>query len=232
PRMSAAAVEGRLQDVRADLSRGIRLTAAVLVPATVLFIVLGRYLTTMLFAHGNTSVGDARYIGWTLAAFAVSLLPFSVFQLQLRAFYALHDTRTPAMVNITVNVVNVAAAVALYLALPAHYRVIGLAAGYSLSYFAGGWLFARRLHARLQGLEGSRTIRTLVRLTLASVLAAIPAGVAGWLVAAVAGSGWVAAMAALAAGMLAGLPIFLRLTHVFDVPEVLAVIGLLLRPAL
>jgi len=108
PRMSRAAADGRLEDMREQLNRGLRLTAALLIPAAVAYIVLGRVLSTVVFGHLRTSVEQAQFIGVLLAVFAIGLVPFSAYQLQLRAFYALQDTRTPTLINLGVNVTLVA----------------------------------------------------------------------------------------------------------------------------
>ncbi len=168
PRMSRSAVEGRLDEVRSDLSSGLRLTGVVLIPAALGFVVLGPALATLVFAHGQVSQAGAEQIGAVLAAFAVGLVPFSAFQLQLRAFYAMRDTRTPALVNIVVTAVNIAADIALYLALPPRDRVTGLALGFAASYVAGLALSSLVLRRRLGGLDGARVLRTTVRLLVAA----------------------------------------------------------------
>jgi hypothetical protein len=100
PRMSSAAADGRTADLRASLERGLRLTVSVLVPAAVAFVVLGREMATVVFARVNISVEQAQFIGLLLAVFAVGLVPFSAYQLQLRSFYAMADTRTPTLINL------------------------------------------------------------------------------------------------------------------------------------
>ena len=54
----------------------------------------------MIFA---LTAGGALMVAAALAGFAVSLVPFSLFQLLTRTSYAFADTRTPALVNVAVN---------------------------------------------------------------------------------------------------------------------------------
>ncbi|MFL6138964.1 MAG: murein biosynthesis integral membrane protein MurJ [Frankiaceae bacterium] len=169
PRMSRHAVDARLDLVTTELSRGLRLAAVVLVPATFAYLALNQPIMRLLFGHFRITADDTTIMGWTLAAFALGMLPFSGFQLQLRAFYALRDTRTPALVNIAVNAVNLVVAGALFVALPARWIVPGLAVGYAVSYAAGLALFSRLLHRRLGSVDGHRVVRTLVRLTIAGL---------------------------------------------------------------
>jgi putative peptidoglycan lipid II flippase len=175
PRMSGHAAAGRFDDVRTDLSTGLRTSGVAVVPAAALLIALAPQITTVVFRclpHTRVSAADARYIGWVLVAFAVGLVPFAMFQLLLRAFYALHDTRTPALINVVATAVNVLADVALYLLLPPGSRVVGLALGFAGSYWVALVLTARSLGRRLRGLDGRRVTQTYVRVTVASAVAA------------------------------------------------------------
>ncbi|MCU1678401.1 MAG: integral rane protein MviN [Frankiales bacterium] len=178
PQMSRHAADGRTADVARDLARGTRLAAVVLVPAALLLAALNAPIAQLLFGHRN-SAHDAGTIGVTLAFFAIGLVPFSAFQLQLRAFYSLADTRTPALINIVVNVVNVAADLALYAVLPPQHRLYGLAAGYALSYVAGWVVATRLLRGRLGRLGTAATLRTIIRLAIAGIAGAG----AAWLIA-------------------------------------------------
>ncbi len=177
PRMSRAAADGRHGDLRESLARGLRLTVSVLVPAAVAFVVLGRELATVVFARGQISVEDARFIGVLLAVFAVGLVPFSTYQLQLRAFYAMQDTRTPTLINLGVNATLVVTDITLYVLLPDDYKVIGLAAGHAASFVAGLALCSSVLSRRIGRLEGGgAVVRTAVRCLLAVLLPALLAG--------------------------------------------------------
>jgi putative peptidoglycan lipid II flippase len=174
PRMSAHAVAGRLPQLRADLDRGLRLSLIALLPAAVIFIVLGQDITVVLFAHGATELGQAERVGRVLAVFAVGLLPFSIYQLQARAFYALRDTRTPALVQCAVCAVLIGVDVLLAAVLPTHLRVFGLAAGHACAYLVGVVISAialsRRLGPRGQ-VDAVRALPLLVRLAPAALAA-------------------------------------------------------------
>jgi putative peptidoglycan lipid II flippase len=182
PRMSRAAAEDRLPDLRDALNRGLRLTASVLVPAALGFIVLGRVLATVVYGHLHTTTDEARFIGTLLAVFALGLVPFSTYQLQLRAFYAMHDTRTPTLINLGVNATLIAVDVPLYLALPDDLKVVGLAAGHACSFAVGLLVCSRVLSRRLGGLAGDLVVRTAVRCLAAAL---VPAALAAAVVSAV-----------------------------------------------
>ena len=229
PRMSRAAADGRTEDLRAALNRGLRLTVAVLVPAAMGFLVLGRELATLVFARGEVSVDEARYIGLLLGVFALGLVPFSTYQLQLRAFYAMQDTRTPTLINLGVNATLVAVGVLLYALLPQDLKVAGLAAGHATSFLGGLVLCSVVLSRRIGGLDGTVVVRTAVRCLVASVVPAlaaygVAAGVTSWI-----GRGPLGAAIALVLGgaVLGGG--YVLLTRRMRVPEVAEVAGPVLR---
>ncbi|MCU1673374.1 MAG: integral rane protein MviN [Frankiales bacterium] len=200
PRMSRAAADDRLDDLREQLNRGLRLTVSVLVPAAVAYLVLGRVLATVVFGHLRTSNDQAQFIGLLLAVFAFGLVPFSAYQLQLRAFYALQDTRTPTLINLGVNATLVVVGVSLYAALPDRYKVLGLAAGHACSFVAGLTICSRVLSRRVGGLDGGLVVRTGVRCLVAAVLPGLVAAAVVALVLALLGDGQLGSLVALLLG--------------------------------
>lgn len=200
PAMSRSAADGQLGELRARLDGGLRTTIAVLVPAAAGFIVLGRALATTVFGHGRTSTEDARFIGTLLAVFACGLVAFSAYQLQLRAFYALQDTRTPALVNLTVNAVTIVVDVLLYVTLPDRFQVLGLAAGQASAYLVGVVVCSRVLARRVPRDRDGHVLRTTARCLVAVSGPALAALLVAWLAGEALGAGTTGSAVALVAG--------------------------------
>jgi len=175
PRMSRAVQDGRIGDVRGDVSRGIRLVSTAMVPATVAMLLLGPRLGQLLVSYGQTSNSTGRLVGQVLQAFTVGVIGYAIYYVLLRGFYSLEDTKTPALVNIFLNLVNVGVGYALYQVLPPEQAVSGLALGYAVAYTATAVVLWALLRRRLDGLDTYLTVRTLVRLILAGVVCAGPA---------------------------------------------------------
>ncbi|HTW01496.1 MAG TPA: murein biosynthesis integral membrane protein MurJ [Streptosporangiaceae bacterium] len=172
PRMSAHAA-GRQPDlVRADFSAGLRLASVIVVPSSLVLAVLGPSLAEVLLAHGATSLASARYMGDVFAALCLGLTPYTMFQLQLRVFYALHDSRTPALIGLITMIVNVGANYAALALLPPGYIVAGMGLGFGLGNLAGAALAWRLLGRRLDGLGGRTIGPSLLRMHAAAVPAA------------------------------------------------------------
>jgi len=171
-RMSRAAQAGDLGELRADVSRGLRLTAVATVPATVGALVLGFAATATLYP-ANSEAGT-RGIAMVMMAMMFGLVPFGVYYLLQRVFYAFEDAKTPFRMQIVVTVVATIANL-MSLLLPLRWIAVGVGAGQALSNLAGmvvGLVLARR---RLGGLVLDEVTRTYVRIGVASVLAAAAA---------------------------------------------------------
>lgn len=220
PRMSRAVAQGRIADVRADLSRGLRVSGVVVVPAAFLFLALGPRISVLLFAHGAADAASAQPLGHMLQAFALGLIPFSAQYLLLRGFYAFEDTRTPFFLAVWIAGVNIALATACHLLLPDRWSVTGMAGGYAVSYLAGLALTARVLRRRTGGpLDGGALRRTYTRLLGAASLAAGAGWAADRACATWLGAGTLADAAALTSGILALGLVYLALVRVAGVEE-------------
>ena len=173
PRMSANAADGRYDLVRSDFSGGVRLSSVIVAPAALVLAVLGPSLGVMLLSYGNTNVASARYTGLVFAIFSLGLMPYMLFQLLLRVFYALHDSKTPALIGVATMITNVAANLLAFAIFPKSQVVAALGAGFGLSNLVGTAIAWRVLSKRLGGMGGREIGRSLVRMHIAALPAAI-----------------------------------------------------------
>jgi putative peptidoglycan lipid II flippase len=174
PRMSAAAAAQRHDELVAHLSLGTRLAAVVLIPATVLYAVLGQPLAISLFNWGNYDQAAAIDTGWVIAVAGLGLVPFAISQLQLFGFYAMRDTKTPALINMPVVALRVGIDVLLFVVLPATLVAAGLMAGNGISFVAAAAIGYGLLRRRLGPLGLRQVFATLIRLGMAGLVAAVP----------------------------------------------------------
>ncbi|MEC7057406.1 murein biosynthesis integral membrane protein MurJ [Streptomyces violaceochromogenes] len=220
PRMSRAAAEGRVPDLRADLSRALRVTGVVIVPTGFLFLALGPQISALLFAHGAADSATARPLGQMLQAFGIGLIPFSAQYLLLRGFYAFEDTRTPFFMATWIAAVNVALVSGCHLVLPTRWAVTGMAGAYTVSYLAGLAVTAWRLRRKLGGrLDDGEVRRTYTKLLGAAALAAGLGWYAARACAASLGAGTWPTAVSLAAGTAAMAAAYLALGRLMRVGE-------------
>jgi putative peptidoglycan lipid II flippase len=177
PAMSGRWADGDIEGFRRLLSQGIRATAAIVIPAALGYLVLARPIVRLLLEHGVAGPESGDLVADVLVAFAVGLFPFSAFQLLLRAYYSMQDSRTPALVNFVAVTINVAANLALFFALDL--GVQGLALGHAASYVFGSVALTWVIRRRLGGIDGGRLLASVGRITLVGGATAAVA----WLVA-------------------------------------------------
>jgi putative peptidoglycan lipid II flippase len=174
PRMATAAAEHRYADVAAHLSLGTRLSAVILIPATAAYVILGRQLAVTLFKWGEYTQQQAVDTGWVIAAAGLGLVPFAISQLQIFAFYALPDTKTPALLNVPVAAVRIAIDLVLWAVLSATSLVAGLMIGNTISFVLACWVGYWLLRKRIGRLGLTKVLGTLSRLAVAALIAAVP----------------------------------------------------------
>ena len=174
PRMSRAAHELDYRDLARDLSAGMRFASALIVPSAVALIVLGTQAGVLLFNYGQTSTESARITGALASVFALGLLPFTLYYVILRGWYALEQTRTAFWVTVVLNVLNLAIAVPLFEFYfsrnPGPTALALLALGYVLAYWITlvvAWVVISK---KLGGLNTYLTVRSLVRMSLAGLV--------------------------------------------------------------
>ena len=145
PSASRHAAAGDTAGVAAETTRAIRLATTFLVPASVGFLLLSDPITRVIFGHGS-GADDYHFVAWTLSAFAVGLIPYTLQYLYLRAFYALDNTRTPFLLQIAISGANALLAVVFVVAWSNPTTVAPwLALAYSVAYLIGAIVTHRAL---------------------------------------------------------------------------------------
>ncbi len=245
PKMSHAAAAEDWAAVKGYLSDGTRLTGIALIPISTAFWLLAVPLTLLFFSAGNFSPEGARYTGLTLAAASIGLLPYAVTLLQLRVFFAAKDSRTPTLIMVGIVAVRVLLSLAC-LTLSPRYIVIGLAVVNSVAFIVGAIIGDVVLRRRFGNLGSKNTLRQLVRMGVASVIAvAVTVPVYLWLTTRLTGtSAWDLAgftgvpligaskgviVVVLGVSSLVGLVVYLIEAYALRVPEVQRLFGALGR---
>ncbi len=168
PRMSQAAAAARLNEVATDVSEGMRLIGALIIPCVAFLGIFGPLIGTLFFSVGANRGAAATYTGLVVSAFAVGLLPFSLFYMLLRGWYAVENTRTPFIVMVIYNVIAMPLTIVMFLLAPDAYKVVSLALAYGIAYWITLVVTWTLLQRRLGSLDSKHTVATLVRITVAA----------------------------------------------------------------
>jgi putative peptidoglycan lipid II flippase len=131
---------------------------------------------------GETGRSGASLIAAALVTLSIGLFPYGAFLLLARAFYALGDSRTPALAALGTSVVGVAVMLVGAIACDGTARIAVLGVGHTTTYVVGtlwlGTLLTRRIG------------QSIVPLGVARIAAiATIAGAAAWVVASAIGQG-------------------------------------------
>ncbi|MFI7289433.1 murein biosynthesis integral membrane protein MurJ [Streptomyces anulatus] len=224
PRMSRAAADGDLAGVRRDVAYALRTSAAVVVPAATVLLVLAPWVIGSVFGYGRATDADVTVMAGMMAAFAPGLIAFSGQYVLSRGFYAMSDTRTPFLLNLVIAAVQAGLSAAAYLLLPARWAVTGMAGASTVAFFAGfavtGYVLSRRLSGPGAGSPlRSPTLGAHVRL----IAACLPAGAVAYGAARAAeGAG---DMAAAGAGTVTLLLVVVLLARPFGIGEITAMVA-------
>jgi putative peptidoglycan lipid II flippase len=216
PSLSEDWVRRDRRDFRRDLARGIRASAFVVVPAAAGYLVLARPIVRLLLEHGVAGAESTALVSGVLAFFALGLFSFSAFMLFLRAFYAMQDTRTPALINVFAVALNTAANFALFPVLGVRGLALGHAAAYTFAAVVAGMILRRRLG----GLEGRTLAGGLAKVLAAAALTGVAAWGAARLMSRALGTDTLAEqIIQVGAGVIAGLIIFIGTALLFRMEE-------------
>jgi putative peptidoglycan lipid II flippase len=135
PHLSKLAIDKKVDDVRLQLIRAIKMVGVVTVPSAIALILFGPLMTEVLYM--GISLDDSRYIGYVLAAMGLGLVPFSINLILVRGFNAFEDTKTQVVSIFIINVISVALSYLFLWKLESDVVTIGLGIAFSISYIIG-----------------------------------------------------------------------------------------------
>jgi putative peptidoglycan lipid II flippase len=203
---------------RSMLSRGIRMTGFIVIPAACGYIAIATPIVRLVLEYGVAGEESSDLVAQTLTFFAIGLFSFAGFQLMLRAFYSMQDTRTPALINIGALGINVV--VNLFTVLVLDMGVPGLALGHAAGYTFAVAIAGSLMSRRLGGLDGRRITGSLARIVVGGVLTALAAlAVSSAVGSLIPGDGVASLAAQVLLSVVAGLVVFLASAYLFRMEE-------------
>jgi putative peptidoglycan lipid II flippase len=164
PTFSAQFAQGKLEEIRRTLASVLRGVILLSVPAAAGLILLRVPIVAMLFQYRAFTAERTQMVAWALAWYAAGLVFHSVLEVLVRAYYAMHDTRTPVLVG--------AAAMTLSIGLSLVFSRLfaglgwmpfgGLALAVSVSTALEVTTLFLLMRKRLAGIQGDRIARSLL----------------------------------------------------------------------
>jgi len=170
PTFSSQMALGKLDELRETLYMTLRTLVALTIPATAAFMVIGQPIVALMFERGFFDNVSTRYVTWALSFYALGLVGHSALEVLGRAFFALHDTWTPAIAALVALFVNVV----LGLTLPSVFKEFGwlphsaLALATAVAALIEAGLLLSLIQRRLGSQETKQFWRTVFRVSVAT----------------------------------------------------------------
>lgn len=168
PDLARFVARGDFAGFSRHMTRGVRLTAMFTFPAAAGLLVLSRPIIGLVLQHGNFDTVAGGNTSRALAGLSIGLIGFSLYLFALRGFYAHNDTRTPFLINLAENVLNVFFAFLLV----GRYGVLGLGLAFSMAYIISAVVALIVLHRKVPMFDLTGVLGSLRNITLASGLMA------------------------------------------------------------
>ncbi|MFC1936451.1 murein biosynthesis integral membrane protein MurJ [Chloroflexota bacterium] len=200
PTFSAQIARGRPDEMRASLASTLRGILFLSLPATLGLILLRRPVIAMLYEGGEFGARDTQMVAWALLWYTIGLVGHSLVEILSRAFYAMHDTRTPVVIGVGTMSLNVL----FSFTFPAWFTSRGwlphggLALANTLATGLEMVVLLVIMRRRLDGLRGGFIWRGTLKSFLAT--AAMSAAVLGWLAWAGMLNPWIVGLGGIAVG--------------------------------
>ena len=221
PSFSHLAARKEFSEMAATLGATLQAMVFLAVPAAVGLLVLREPLIRVLLERGEFTGASTRAVAWALQFYLLGLPAYAVVEILSRAFYALHDTRTPVWVSAATVLLNIV----LSLALVGPMDIGGLALANAVAVNLEMLILLWFIRQRLGELDGRTMLRAVGRVAVASgamalLLMAFASATAGM-------NKWMVALGGLALG--AGS--YGAMSWLLGVDEVRAMSALILRKA-
>ena len=107
PTLAEQVAEHDLASLRRTVHGALRMVLFLTIPASVGLIMLRVPLIAALFQRGSFDQQSTQMTAWALLFFALGLFAHATLEVVTRAFYALHDTRTPVALAVVSMLLNV-----------------------------------------------------------------------------------------------------------------------------
>jgi putative peptidoglycan lipid II flippase len=176
PTLASAWNRGDVAMYRERFGVGLRLLLTGVVPAVIVYLIVGGPLVAVLLERGSFDEAASASTTDVLRLMTLGLPGFSAYLFALRGFYAQGDTRTPFLLNVVQNVLQVALVVALVPNLDDPERGLGIA--YAVAYSVAAVVALVALHRRVGGVLDAGLGSLVVRLAVAGAVAAVAGAVA------------------------------------------------------
>lgn len=210
---------GQFQQLRTSLAATLRSIFFIAIPAAIGLLVLREPIVQLLFQRGQFTAASTTIVALALGGYALGLIGHSGVEILARAFYALHDTKTPVLLGVLALGIDLLMGLSLINGL----GVLGLSLANMTAASIEMILLIIVIRKRLGGLDDRRMALSAAKTALAAVLM----GLAVWgFLTVTAGA---SAVARTVGGMIVGGGVFFVAAWLLRSEELRGVLGMIKR---
>ncbi len=107
PTFSAQVALGKMDEMRSSLASTLRAVILLSLPSSIGLVLLREPIIRLLYQGGRFGDRSTELVAWALLWYAAGLVGHCVVEIVSRAFYALHDTKTPVLVGVLAMTLNI-----------------------------------------------------------------------------------------------------------------------------
>jgi putative peptidoglycan lipid II flippase len=135
PKLANLVIDKKLNEVTNELTHAIKVVGVFIVPAAMVFLTFGPLIARNLYF--GISADDADYVGYTLAGFAIGLIPVSINLILLRGLNAFENLKSQVIGNFIMNLISVVLSILVAIYIEPKWVVVAMAIIFTIHYFIG-----------------------------------------------------------------------------------------------
>ncbi len=166
PTLSRMAEARKIRDMKRTFCQSISLMNLLVLPSMVGFMLFAEPIVDLLFVRGQFTTQDGVMVASALFFYAPSLIGIAYRDILSRMFFAMHDTRTPAVNAVIMVILNVFFSILL----SRFIGLDGLALGTSIATIIGSFILMQVLRVRLRGLTLSTIFKSSVKILICTAI--------------------------------------------------------------
>jgi putative peptidoglycan lipid II flippase len=216
PSLAACFAKEEKKEFVAFFSQTFRQILFFVIPISIFILVLRAQIVRVVLGSGKFDWEDTILTFQALGIFALSLFAQSLVPLLARAFYAMHDTKTPFYIALVSEAINIT----LVLILIQKFALLGLVMAFSVSATVQMFLLLFVLRTRFENLGDKEILKSVFKISIASVLAGLAIQGSKYLISGILNiDTFLGIFGQLLAGSAAGLAVFISASYLLNLQE-------------
>jgi putative peptidoglycan lipid II flippase len=166
PVLSRLWSKGETEEFISKLTDTLRKVIFLIIPFSALIYILRAQIVRVVLGTGKFNWEDTTLTFTALGIFTFSLWAQSLIPLLARAFYAIHDTKTPFLIGIFSEGINIILAIILI----KQFDVLGLVSAFAIATSLNALALYFWLRKKVGGIKNRGVIKTFGKVTLATII--------------------------------------------------------------